>query len=284
MRRFNKLRKACALVLSLAALTLGSAMSVLAEEPAKLVSAAEPVLKVSQTLSVTNNAPDSALAVPYTLTAAGDTDTAEVQVDGNRWSGSISFSLSGSEEKSWKLAFGKPGVYTFELKQNLSDAEKSANSLYSFDSTVYTIRAYVKNDGNGGLFTEITAQKGSDTSNKVDAIVFGNTYTKTSTGGRTTGGGSGSGGGGGTTTWHSVTPQGSEESGQVLGANRGPVGEIIEAVAEGPVGQVLGATRKAVQTGDSSMMVIMGLGFVACVAAFVAWEWRIFHKEKSETN
>ena len=34
---------------------------------------------------------------------------------------------------------------------------------------------------------------------------------------------------------------------QGLGANRGPVGEIIEAVAESPVGQVLGATRKAEQ-------------------------------------
>ncbi len=269
MRRFNKLRKACALVLSLAALTLGSAMSVLAEEPAKLVSAAEPVLKVSQTLTVTNNAPESALAVPYTLTAVGDTETACVQVDGNRWS-DISFSLSGTAEKSWKLTFSKPGVYTFQLQQSLSDAEKSANSLYSFDGTVYTIRAYVKNDGKGGFFTEITAQKGSDTANKVDAVVFSNSYTRKSSGG------SSGGGGGGSTSWHSVTPQGS-----VLGASRGPVGEIIDAVADSPVGQVLGATRKAVQTGDSSMMLVMGLGFVACGAAMFAWcsAWK---KRKAE--
>ena len=275
MRRFNKLRKACALVLSLAALTLGSAMSVLAEEPAKLVSAAEPVLKVSQTLTVTDNAPDSAFAVPYTLTAVGDTVTACVQVDGNRWS-DVSFSLSGTAEKSWKLTFSKPGVYTFQLKQSLSDAEKSANSLYSFDGTVYTIRAYVKN-ADGGLFTEITAQKGSDTANKVDAIVFGNSYTKKSSGNG--GGGShsgGGGGGGGTTSWHSVTPQG-----EVLGASRGPVGEIIDAVADSPVGQVLGATRKAVQTGDSSMMLVMGLGFAACGAAMFAW-YSAWKKRKAE--
>ena len=63
-----------------------------------------------------------------------------------------------------------------------------------------------------------------------------------------------------------MTPQGS-----VLGASRGPVGEIIDAVADSPVGQVLGATRKAVQTGDSSMMLVMGLGFVACIAAFGGW-------------
>ena len=234
------------------------------------MSAAEPVLKVSQTLTVTNNAPDSALAVPYTLTAVEGTEIAYVQVDGERWS-DISFSLSGTAEKSWKLAFSKPGVYTFQLKQSLSDAEKSANSLYSFDSTVYTIRAYVKNDGKGGFFTEITAQKGSDTANKVDAIVFGNSYTRKSSGGSSSGGG-----GGGSTSWHSVTPQG-----EVLGASRGPVGEIIDAVADSPVGQVLGATRKAVQTGDSSMMLVMGLGFAACGAAMFAW-YSAWKKRKAE--
>ncbi len=281
MRRFNKFKRACALVLSLAALTLGSAMSVLAEEPAKLVSAAEPVLKVSQTLTVTNNAPESVLAVPYTLAAVGDTDTAQVQVDGNRWSGSIGFTLSGTAEQSWKLSFSKPGVYTFLLKQNLSDAEKSANSLYSFDDTTYTIRAYVKNT-DSGLFTEITAQKGSDTSNKVDAVVFGNTYTKTSTDGgsdskKHSGGG---GGGGGTTSWHSVTPNGTTETPAVLGVDR-PVGELIDTIADSPVGQFLGATRKAVQTGDTSMMMIMGLGFAACIAAFGGWcfAWK---KRKAE--
>ncbi len=150
----------------------------------------------------------------------------------------ISQMLSGTVEKSWKLTFSKPGVYT--------------------------IRAYVKNT-DSGLFTEITAQKGSDTANKVDAVVFSNSYTKKSSGG---GGGShsGGGGGGGSTSWHSVTPQGS-----VLGASRGPVGEIIDAVADSPVGQVLGATRKAVQTGDSSMMLVMGLGFVACGAVLGGW-------------
>ena len=53
------------------------------------------------------------------------------------------------------------------------------------------------------------------------------------------------------------------------------MGEIIEAVAESPVGQVLGVTRKAVQTGDISRMVIMGLGFVACVVVLKSrgWEW-----------
>ncbi len=67
----------------------------------------------------------------------------------------------------------------------------------------------------------------------------------------------------------------------MLGASRGPVGEIIDAVADSPVGQVLGATRKAVQTGDSSMMLVMGLGFVACGAAMFAWcsAWK---KRKAE--
>ena len=99
------------------------------------------------------------------------------------------------------------------------------------------------------------------------------------------GGGSHSGGGGGgTINWHSVTPSGSTETNEVLGASRGPVGELIDTVTDSPIEQVLGATRKAVQTGDSSMMLIVGLGFMACVAAFSAWEWRIFRKKRSEAD
>ena len=72
---------------------------------------------------------------------------------------------------------------------------------------------------------------------------------------------------------------GSTESGSVLGASRGPIGDIIEAVAESPVGQVLGATRKAVQTGDSSTMLGMGFGFLACLAVLGCW-CIVYRKQK----
>ena len=154
---------------------------------------------------------------------------------------------------------------------SISRAGTDSYLTNSGDSTL-VLHAVVNENGQVQLYA---VKADSSTAKAKEDLAFNFVYNKS---GRTSGGGgSGSGGGGGTTNWHSVTPQGSEDSGQVLGASRGPVGEIIEAVAESPVGQVLGATRKAVQTGDSSMMVIMGLGFVA-------WEWRIFHKEKSETN
>ena len=174
------------------------------------------------------------------------------------------------------ISYTQPGIYEYNLTETAG-----STSRMTYDSTVYHIFVKVVNEDTGLKVEAMWASK-NDSSEKQDTIGFENT--KSSSSGGSSGGGSGSGGGGGTTTWHSVTPQGADESGQVLGANRGPVGEIIEAVAESPVGQVLGATHKAVQTGDSSMMVIMGLGFVACAVVLIAWERRIFHKEKSETN
>ena len=155
--------------------------------------------------------------------------------------------------KYGNIHYTATGSYTYDVT-----ISRAGTDAYLTLSGSDALVLHVEVEGNGEVQTWATA--GSDKKQGKSELGFSYSYSRTS-GGRTTGGGSGSGGGGGTTTWHSVTPQGSEESGQVLGA-----------------------TRKAVQTGDSSMMVIMGLGFVACVAALVAWERRIFHKEKSETN
>ena len=170
------------------------------------------------------------------------------------------------------ISYTQPGIYEYNLTETAG-----STSRMTYDSTVYHIFVKVVNE-NTGLKVEVMWASKNDSSEKQDTISFENTKSSSSGG---SSGGSGSGGGGGTTEWHSVTPQGADESGQVLGANRGPVGEIIEAVAESPVGQVLGATRKAVQTGDSSMMVIMGLGFVACAAVLGGW-LMAYKKRKAE--
>ena len=190
-----------------------------------------------------------------------------------------------SDKRSETIEFGSivyeaPGVYEYTLTQN---AGSTANMGY--DGTTYHIHVKVYNkDDASGLKLEAMWVSKNDSSEKLDSISFENVKSSGSTSGGTSGGGSGSGGGGGVTEWHSVNPSGgtgSTESGSVLGASRGPIGDIIEAIAESPVGQVLGATRKAVQTGDTSMMAVMGCGFLACLAVFVLWfgAWR---KRKAE--
>ena len=200
-------------------------------------------------LEATNGAPASAGGMEKSLTLTSD-----------KLSSNVEFT---------DLHFSAPGEYVYNV--SISRAGTDSCLTNSGDSTL-VLHAVVNENGQVQLYA---VKADSSTAKAKEDLAFNFVYNKS---GRTSGGGggSGSGGGGGTTNWHSVTPQGADESGQVLGANRGLVGEIIEAVAESPVGQVLGATRKAVQTGDSSMMVIMGLGFVACVAALVAWEWRFF--------
>ena len=169
------------------------------------------------------------------------------------------------------IAYTQPGIY----KYNLTETAGSTTRM-TYDSTVYHIFVKVVNGDTDGLKLESMWVSKNDSGEKLSAISFENTKSAGSSGG--------GGGGGGSNTYHSVTPNGStgtttSEGGQVLGANRGPVGELIEAVAESPVGQVLGATRKAVQTGDSSTMMGMGLGFLACLAVLGCW-CIVYRKQK----
>ncbi len=172
-----------------------------------------------------------------------------------------------SDKRSETVEFGSirytaPGVYQYTLTQNAG-----STSRMSYDGTTYHIYVKVYNeDDKQGLRLEAMWVSKNDSSEKLSAITFENTKTSGS------GGGSHSGGGGGTSNdWHSVTPKSDTAQGEVLGASRGPVGELIDAVADSPVGQVLGATRKAVQTGDTSMMAVMACGFAACVIALGGW-------------
>ncbi len=200
-------------------------------------------------LEATNGAPTSAGGMEKTLTLNGD-------------------SLSGKVEFS-DLHFSAPGEYVYNV--SVSRAGSDSYLKLSGDSTL-ALHAVVNENGQVQLYA---VKADSSTAKAKEDLAFNYVYK------RTTSGGGGGGGGGGSTNWHSVTPNGSTETGTVLGASRGPVGEIIDAVADSPVGQVLGATRKAVQTGDSSMMLVMGLGFVACIAAMFAWcsAWK---KRKAE--
>lgn len=199
-------------------------------------------------LEATNGAPASAGGMEKTLTLNSD-------------------SLSGKVEFS-DLHFSAPGEYVYNV--SVSRAGSDSYLKLSGDSTL-ALHAVVNENGQVQLYA---VKADSSTAKAKEDLSFNYVYKRTTSGG-------GGGGGGGTTNWHSVTPNGSTETGTVLGASRGPVGEIIDAVADSPVGQVLGATRKAVQTGDSSMMAVMGLGFVACAAAMFAW-YSAWKKRKVE--
>ena len=162
------------------------------------------------------------------------------------------------------------GAASFTLKHN---EQKSATGLPA--GTSYEVTESEANQN--GYTTTATGANGSIVKDQTATAVF--TNTKNSSNG---GGGSHSGGGGGgTINWHSVTPSGSTETNEVLGASRDPVGELIDTVTDSPIEQVLGATRKAVQTGDSSMMLIVGLGFMACVAMLGGW-YVTYKKRKEE--
>ena len=199
-------------------------------------------------LEATNGAPASAGGMEKTLTLNSD----------NR-SGKVEFS---------DLHFSAPGEYVYNV--SVSRAGSDSYLKLSGDSTL-ALHAVVNENGQVQLYA---VKADSSTAKAKEDLSFNYVYKRTTSGG-------GGGGGGGTTNWHSVTPNGSTETGTVLGASRGPVGEIIDAVADSPVGQVLGATRKAVQTGDSSMMLVMGLGFAACGAAMFAW-YSAWKKRKAE--
>ena len=175
-------------------------------------------------LEATNGAPASAGGMEKTLTLNSD-------------------SLSGKVEFS-DLHFSAPGEYVYNV--SVSRAGSDSYLKLSGDSTL-ALHAVVNENGQVQLYA---VKADSSTAKAKEDLSFNYVYKRTTSGG-------GGGGGGGTTNWHSVTPNGSTETGTVLGASRGPVGEIIDAVADSPVGQVLGATRKAVQTGDSSMMLVM---------------------------
>lgn len=63
------------------------------------------------------------------------------------------------------------GVFTYYIKAE-GNAVKAG---YTYDDTVYTIRAYVKRV-DGELVTNITAQQGDDTTDKVSKVTFAHTF------------------------------------------------------------------------------------------------------------
>lgn len=201
-------------------------------------------------LEAQNGAPTSAGGMEKTLTLNKD-------------------SLSGKVEFT-DLHFSAPGEYVYNV--SVSRAGSDSYLKLSGDSTL-AVHAVVNENGQVQLYA---VKADSSTAKAKEDLAFNYVYKRTS------GGHGGGGGGGDNSSWHSVTPNGgTTEPGEVLGANRGPVGELIDTVVESPIGQVLGATRKAVQTGDSSMMAVMGLGFVACAAVLGGWciAWK---KRKAE--
>lgn len=82
--------------------------------------------------------------------------------------------------KNSEISFGTfphAGEYVYTVKETMGD-----NQNITYSSDTYTLRVYVANGQNGGLFVKaITAEKGTNTreaANKVEKILFTNTYRK----------------------------------------------------------------------------------------------------------
>lgn len=110
---------------------------------------------------VTQDAPDATIqAIQY-----GESDSKGNAVNGK-------YTISKAAEISFG-AFSHAGEYTYTITETKGNA---AGITYSEEK--YTLRVQVANKQNGGFFVKnITANKGTD-GNKVDKILFTNTYRK----------------------------------------------------------------------------------------------------------
>lgn len=105
------------------------------------------------------------LKVTYTITQAEDEYN-----DGQETVSPETFDLTGDESQDITIKATHAGVYTFTLAPT---AKTTLTGGYTYATNVYTIRAYVKNDGKGGLSTYLTAETNGK---KVDQITFANTF------------------------------------------------------------------------------------------------------------
>lgn len=92
-----------------------------------------------------------------------------------------------------RIAYSVPGDYRYQITQTTKE-----QSRYIFDRSVYEVTVHVFNREDGGLESEISAQKRDTESQeepgaKAESILFANQYTRSSGGGGHSGGGSSSG-------------------------------------------------------------------------------------------
>lgn len=172
-----------------------------------------------------------------------------------------------TEQKTvnFAMTYTALGEYDYKVYQQAPSDAKSV----VFDATAYKLRVFVYNNDQGGFSAKFVAERSDNSAEKPDQIVFANNYTKSTSDEHHGGGGSGDSGGSTATGKKGITTAATDTPG-VLGAERSPVQQVVDAVSNAAP-QVLGAARRLVKTGDNSSMVFFGAVFVAAFAGLGAW-------------
>lgn len=126
-------------------------------------------IPVSQTF--TNNSGESVTGTfTYRITATGRSDLTHPMPEGVT---DGTFSIEGNKKITLAVTFDRVGIYEYKINQE--SANKSTG--YTYDSTVYTVTVYVRNDGEDGLMTDVFVQNPDGTKREAD-MEFSNSYQK----------------------------------------------------------------------------------------------------------
>jgi pilin isopeptide linkage protein len=125
----------------------------------------EVKVPVKQVVVKTGSGPSGSEQFSYILTPA----RSDCPLPGGSADGKYVFTMTGNEETELVFQFTSAGVYTYELKENVTAPQAG----YTYDQRVYTIKVYVVNYG-GSLIPEVTVQNSSN--DKLAQAVFNNSY------------------------------------------------------------------------------------------------------------
>lgn len=163
------------LTLLLSTLTVTAAESTPAAEDNRTTAVAESqtgsvTIPVSQTWDLggadVSDLDGADTTLHYTIVQAEDSYN-----DGRESACPAAFDLTyDADAQDVTFAAEHAGVYTYTLT-----AERKESEGYTYDSTTYTIRQYVKNTGDGGLETFLTAE--NDEGRKVSHVVYNHVFT-----------------------------------------------------------------------------------------------------------
>ena len=102
----------------------------------------------------------------YTLTPdnAGDPLPSGASAD------KYEFSIIGSSTSELTITYNRVGEYIYQVKQSVAE-EKTG---YMYDKEVYTIKVYIRNNGDTEFSSEVIIQNSND--EKVEAVLFTDSY------------------------------------------------------------------------------------------------------------
>ncbi len=246
----------------------------------------EEVKDYQGTVTTSSNIVDDRENLIYTLTNCHTPETVDVDVT-KKWDGQVQESaeftlyvdgkatdqkLVLTKDNDWKGSFGKLPKY--------QEGQEGKEIVYTVvETAVSHYEVSEKRTEKDGSIVYVFTNKyipesvpESSTPEETTTPAETTTTAETTTVAPTTSpSGNGGGGGGGGRSYHSVTPV-VETQPSVLGESRSAAQETeAESTVESPVPKVLGAIRKAVQTGEDSQIAVYAIAFFGCAAALGAW-------------